>query len=96
MVPTGNKAKRFSSVNHTAKTIHHHQPQHRTIITPMHFLSTNARTGLPTLMIPEEEDDDPNFRLKEPKSAEKLLETWKKRSKIPWALLEDLERWLPA
>ena len=62
----------------------------------MHFLSTNARTGLPTLMIPEEEDDDPNFRLKEPKSAEKLLETWEKRSKIPWALLEDLERWLPA
>ena len=24
MVPTGNKAKRLSSVNHTIKTIHHH------------------------------------------------------------------------
>ena len=24
MVPAGNKAKRLSSVNHTAKTIHHH------------------------------------------------------------------------
>ena len=24
MVPTGNKAKRLLSVNHTAKTIHHH------------------------------------------------------------------------
>ena len=25
MVPAGNKAKRLSSVNHTTKTIHHHQ-----------------------------------------------------------------------
>ena len=32
-------------------------------------------------MIPEEGDDDPNFRLKEPKSSEKLLETWKKGQK---------------
>ena len=55
--------------------------EHRTIITPMHFLSINARTELPTLMIPKEGDDDPNFRLKEPKSAEKLLETWKKGQK---------------
>ena len=47
----------------------------------MDFLSVNARTGLPTLMIPEEEEDDPNFRLKEPSSAEKLLETWKKDQK---------------
>ena len=47
----------------------------------MHFLSVNARTGLPTLMIPEEEEDDPNFRLNEPSSAEKLLETWKKDQK---------------
>ena len=39
--------------------------EHRTIITPMHFLSVNARTGLPTLVIPEEEGN-PNFRLKEP------------------------------
>ena len=58
--------------------------EHRTIITPMHFLSINARTELPTLMIPKEsksKSDDPNFRLKEPKSAEKLLETWKKGQK---------------
>ena len=54
---------------------------HRAIITPMHCLSINARTSLQALMIPEEEDDDPNFRLKERKSAEKLLETWKKRQK---------------
>ena len=26
MVLDGNKAKRLSSVNHTTKTIHHHQP----------------------------------------------------------------------
>ena len=32
-------------------------------------------------MIPEEEEDDPNFRLKGCKSAEKLLETWKKSQK---------------
>ena len=25
MVPAGNKAKRLSPVNHTTKTIHHHQ-----------------------------------------------------------------------
>ena len=43
----------------------------------MHFLSINARAGLLTLMIPEEGDNDPNFRLKEPKSVEKLLEIWK-------------------
>ena len=54
--------------------------EHRTIITPMHFLSINARTGLPTLVISEEEDD-PNFRQREPSSAEKLLETWKKGQK---------------
>ena len=54
--------------------------EHRTIITPMDFLSINARTGPLTLMIPEEEDD-PNFRLKEPKSAKKLLETLKKGQK---------------
>ena len=29
MVPAGNKAKRFSSVNHTTKTIHHHHHHHR-------------------------------------------------------------------
>ena len=28
MVPAGNKAKRFSSVNHTKKTIHHHHYHH--------------------------------------------------------------------
>ena len=28
MVPTGNKAKRLSSVNHTTKTIHHHHHHH--------------------------------------------------------------------
>ena len=28
-----------------------------------------------------EEENDPNFRLKEPSSAEKLLETWKKGQK---------------
>ena len=54
---------------------------HRTIITPTHCLSINTRTGLQTLMIPEEEEDDPNFRLKGCKSAEKLLETWKKSQK---------------
>ena len=54
--------------------------EHRTIITPLDFLSINARTVPPTLMIPEEEDD-PNFRLKEPKSAKKLLETLKKGQK---------------
>ena len=32
MVPTGNKAKRLSSVNHTTKTIHHHH-HHLSIIT---------------------------------------------------------------
>lgn len=53
---------------------------YRTIITPMHCLSINTRTGLQTLMIPEEEDD-PNFRLKGRKSAEKLLEIWKKSQK---------------
>ena len=46
----------------------------------MHCLSINTRTGLQTLMIPEEEDD-PNFRLKGRKSAEKLLEIWKKSQK---------------
>ena len=46
----------------------------------MHFFSINARTGLPTFVVSEEEDD-PNFRLKEPGSAEKLLETWKKDQK---------------
>ena len=25
MVPAGNKAKRLSPVNHTTKTVHHHQ-----------------------------------------------------------------------
>ena len=53
--------------------------EHRTIITPMHFFSINARTGLPTLVVSEE--DDPNFRLKKPSSAEKLLETWKNDQK---------------
>ena len=33
MVPAKNKAKRFSSVNHTTKTIHHH-----------HDLPTNSKT----------------------------------------------------
>ena len=28
MVPDGNKAKRPSSVNHSAKTIHHHETWH--------------------------------------------------------------------
>ena len=28
MVPTGNKAKRLSSVNHTTKTIHDHHHHH--------------------------------------------------------------------
>ena len=28
MVPTGNKAKRLSSVNHTTKKIHHHHHHH--------------------------------------------------------------------
>ena len=28
MVPAGNKAKRLSLVNHTAKTIHHHHYHH--------------------------------------------------------------------
>ena len=27
MVPAGTKGKRFSSVNHTTKTIHHHQAE---------------------------------------------------------------------
>ena len=51
--------------------------EHRAIIRPMHFLSINAKTGLLTLVIPEEEDN-PNFRLKKRSSAEKLLETCKK------------------
>ena len=46
----------------------------------MHFLLITTRTEDPTLMISPEEED-PNFRLKEPSSAEKLLETWKKRAK---------------
>ena len=43
------------------------------------LFSINARTGLPTLVVSEE--DDPNFRLKKPSSAEKLLETWKNDQK---------------
>ena len=54
--------------------------ERRTIITPLDVLSINARTGPPTLMIPEEEND-PNFRLKEPKPAKKLLETLEKCQK---------------
>ena len=64
-------------VNSRSLVYVNNEVEHRTIITLMHFLSINARTGLPTLMIPEEEDDYPNFRLKEPKSVENLLETWK-------------------
>ena len=43
-------------------------------------------------MTPAEEDDT-NFRLKEPSSVEKLLEIWE-TLKTPWAFLEDLEWWL--
>lgn len=46
----------------------------------MHFLLITTRTEDLTLMISPEEED-PNFRLKEPSSAEKLLETWKKGQK---------------
>ena len=46
----------------------------------MHFLLITTRTEDPTLMISPEKED-PNFRLKEPSSAEKLLETWKKDQK---------------
>ena len=41
MVPTGNKAKRLSSVNDTTKTIHHHHHHCKFIISP----STKAYLG---------------------------------------------------
>ena len=43
-------------------------------------------------MIPKEEEDDSDFRLKEPSSAEKLLETWKKDQKhleLFWKIWRD-------
>ena len=70
-----------AKVNARSSVYVSNEVEQRTIITLMHFLSFNARTGLPTLMILEEEDDDPNFRLKKAKSAEKLLETLKKGQK---------------
>ena len=45
MVPTGNKAKRLSFVNHTTKTIHHH---HETplLSPPYIFLHRFVDTGI--------------------------------------------------
>ena len=45
MVPAGNKAKRFSSVNHTAKAIHH---SHHHQSTEVNFArKSNAEVHLP-------------------------------------------------
>ena len=74
-------------VNSTPLVLVNNEGQHRTIITPMPFLSLKARTGLPTLMIPAEENDQ-NFRLKEPSSTDKLLQSWKLGQK--WSrIIED-------
>ena len=37
MVPTGNKANRLSSVNHTTKTIHHHHHHQGKTMVPVNF-----------------------------------------------------------
>ena len=44
MVPTGNKAKRLSSVNHTTKTIHHHHHDHQNTDIPTKTLKQNTDT----------------------------------------------------
>ena len=57
-----------AAVNSRSLVYVNNEVEHRTIITPMHFLSINARTGLLTFVIPEEEDS-PDFRIQEPSSA---------------------------
>ena len=43
MVPAGNKAKRFSSVNHTTKTIHHHHHYLIKVTFPIKFALSSKR-----------------------------------------------------
>ena len=49
----------------------------RTIITPMHFLSINAKNGTPQIE-EKTEKDDPNYINQPLDSSHELLETWKK------------------
>ena len=55
-------------VNSRSLVYVNNEVEHRTIITPIYFLSIKARTELATLMIPAEEKDESNFRLKESSS----------------------------
>ena len=53
--------------------------QDNQIITPAHFLSVNIKTGTPVLTVKNDgEKTDPNYRVEEKNTAEKLLESWKK------------------
>ena len=51
------------------------------IIMPNHFLSLNTKNGTLELIRNNEDDDknDPDYQNEELTTAQKLLETWKKR-----------------
>ena len=52
------------------------------IITPAHFLSINIKTGTPVLTVKSEnEETDSTYHVEELNTAEKLLESWKKRQR---------------
>ena len=52
------------------------------IITPAHFLSINIKTGTPVLTVKSEnEKTDSTYHVEELNTAEKLLESWKKRQR---------------
>ena len=51
-------------------------------ITPAHFLSINIKTGTPVLTVKSEnEETDSTYHVEELNTAEKLLESWKKRQR---------------
>ena len=51
-------------------------------ITPAHFLSINIKTGTPVLTVKSEnEKTDSTYHVEELNTAEKLLESWKKRQR---------------
>ena len=51
-------------------------------ITPAHFLSINIKTSTPVLTVKSEnEETDSTYHVEELNTAEKLLESWKKRQR---------------
>ena len=50
------------------------------IITPVHFLSINIKTGTPVLIVKNaDEKTDPTYHAEEMNTAKKLFESWKTR-----------------